>query len=167
MTPLPGHTGPAVFWRLDDARFQRTWDSGEGSRRSGGRWAPKGFPVVYCSLDPATAILEVAVHKLFDTLNAVPHVLTSAELAVPWSDVHVLDLASVPNPLWLFPCANSAAQQTFGRDLLTAHAFVVFPSAVSRHSWNLLFNPEYAAGKYKLLAQEPLGLDPRFNPPGP
>ncbi len=31
----------------------------------------------YCSIDPATAIIKVAVHKGFETLDIVPHVLTA------------------------------------------------------------------------------------------
>ena len=166
MTPLPGEAGPVVFWRLDDQRNAKTWDSGEGARRTGGRWSPVGMPVVYCSLDPSTAILEVAVHKGFDTLNRVPHVLTAAALTAPWDDVQVVRPEDVPNELWLYPTAVSAAQQAFGGDALRAHAFIAFPSAVSRQSWNLLFDARRAVGKYTLVSQEPLDLDPRLNPRG-
>ena len=76
MVPLPDYAGPAHFWRLDDSRFKKIWDSGEGARLTGGRWSPAGMVATYCSLDPSTAILEVAVHKGFDTLNGVPHVLS-------------------------------------------------------------------------------------------
>jgi RES domain-containing protein len=162
---LPGHPGPAVFWRLDDQRFEKTWDSGEGARQRGGRWNPVGVAAVYCSLDPATAILEVAVHKGFKTLNGVPHVLSSAALAVAWSRVHVVQPDAVPNKLWLYPSAFSAAQQAFGWRLLAAHDFVAIPSAVSRRSWNLIFDAERAAEKYTLRRQEGLDLDPRLDPP--
>lgn len=165
MTPLPGHTGPAHFWRLDDKRYAKKWDSGEGARLKGGRWSPAGVPAVYCSLDPATAILELAVHKGFDTLNAVAHVLSAATLAIPWDQVHVVHPKDVPNKLWLYPCALSAAQQGFGRRLLSAHDFIAIPSAVSRRSWNLVFDANRAAGKYALQHQEALDLDPRLNPP--
>jgi RES domain-containing protein len=165
MTPLPGHTGPALFWRLDDKRYARTWDSGEGARLKGGRWNPSGVAAVYCSLDPATAILELAVHKGFDTLNAVAHVLSVAALAIPWGQVHVVQPKDVPNNVWLYPCAFSAAQQGFGGRLLSTHDFVAIPSAVSRRSWNLIFDAGRAAGKYALQHQEDLDLDPRLNPP--
>lgn len=122
------------------------------------------MPVVYCALDPGTAILEVAVHKGFKTLNAVTHVLSSAVILVPWAAVHVVQPTDVPNRLWLYPCAFSSAQQAFGAALLKAHDFVVIPSAVSRRSWNLLFDAERAAGKYELRSQEPLDLDPRLDP---
>lgn len=164
MTPLPGQTGPAAFWRLDDKTFATTWDSGEGPRLTGGRWSPAGVPVVYCSLDPGTAILEVAVHKGFRALNRVPHVLSESALSVPWSSVHVVQPDAVPNRLWLYPCALSRAQQAFGQGLLDQHDFVAMPSAVSRHSWNMIFNPTRAKRKYRLAQQYPLDLDPRLDP---
>lgn len=165
MTPLPGETGPVVFWRLDDRRYATTWNSGEGAKLKGARWTPAGVPTVYCALDPSTAILEVAVHKGFDTLNAVPHVLSAAAITIPWDDVHVIRPSDVPNRLWLYPCAFSAAQQAFGGNALRAHVFVAIPSAVSRQSWNLLFDARRAESAYKLLSQEPLDLDSRLNPP--
>ena len=165
MNSLPGHSGPAVFWRLDDRRFEKSWDSGEGARLKGGRWNPVGMPVVYCALDPGTAILEVAVHKGFATLNKVPHVLSSGVLRVSWHEVRVVPPDDVPNRLWLYPTAFSSAQQDFGRALLAAYDFVAIPSAVSRRSWNLLFDAARAAGKYGLSMQEALDLDPRLDPP--
>ena len=82
MTPLPPPlgNGDLRFWRLDQKRFASTWDSGEGSFQVGGRWNSKGVRAVYCSLEPATAILEVAVHKKFKALDTAPHTLTSARV---------------------------------------------------------------------------------------
>lgn len=168
MTPLPAPFGAAdlVAWRLDEARFAPTWDIGEGAHRGGGRWNGKGVRAVYCSLDPATTILEVAVHKTFRTLDVVPHVLTAMRVADP-SDVRVVQPQEVPNPTWLRPGFPSAGQQEFGDALLAAHPFVVIPSAVSTHSWNLLFVATVAAGRYSLVTQEPFALDTRLHPPKP
>ena len=167
MTSLPGQTGAVVFWRLDDKRYEKTWDSGEGARQKGGRWSPVGVPAVYCSLDPGTAILEVAVHKGFGTLNAVPHVLSAAALEIPWDQVHVVQPEDIPNKLWRYPCAFSAAQQEFGHRWLSTHDFLAIPSSVSRRSWNLIFDASRAVGKYKLQYQDDLDLDPRLDPVRP
>ena len=109
MTSLPPPIGPGglVFWRLDQANFAPTWDSGEGSYLVGGRWSSRGVRAVYAALDPATAILEVAVHKTFRTLDTVPHVLTSARI-VDAGQAHVVTPADVPNLNWLRPGAGSA-----------------------------------------------------------
>lgn len=166
MTPLPallGGTG-LVAWRLDEARHATTWDSGEGAYRVGGRWNSKGVRAVYCAIDPATAVLEVAVHKGFKALDTVPHVLTALNITDP-SAVHIVNPASVPNPNWLRPGIPSAGQQAFGDQLLANHKFIVIPSAVSAHSWNLMFVGATAAGAYVLRSQDPFALDTRLHPP--
>ncbi len=165
MTPLPGAWGRSelVFWRLNTAVHGPTWDSGEGARIDGGRWNSVGVPAVYCSIDPATAIVEMAVHKTFEVLDTVPHVLTCARVDDP-SLVHIVQPHDVPNPNWLVPGTPSAGQQSFGDGLLTTHPFVLIPSAVSRSSWNVIVSPSEAAGKYQLLEQEPFALDSRVHP---
>lgn len=119
---------------------------------------------VYCSIDPATAILEVAVHTGFRTLDTVPHVLTAIEITEP-SSVHVVQPADVPNANWLKPGMPSAGQQAFGDELLGKRKFVLVPSTVSNFSWNLVFVASRAAGAYSLRWQEPFALDPRLHPP--
>jgi RES domain-containing protein len=57
--------------------------------------------------------------------------------------------------MWLRPTLPGHGQQAFGRALLEQHLFVLIPSAVSGHGWNLLFNPNRAGGHYRLSAQEP------------
>jgi len=166
VTPLPAPLGgdELVAWRLDDARHGATWNSGEGAYRVGGRWNSRGVRAVYCSIDPATAILEVAVHTGFKALDAVAHVLTAMTVAEP-SRVHVVDPASVPNLNWLRPGVPGAGQQTFGDALLARHTFVAIPSTVSTHSWNLIFVATATPGTYTLRSQEPFALDPRLHPP--
>lgn len=152
------------FWRLDQARHAATWNSGVGAEACGGRWNPKGLQVVYASLDAATAILEVAVHKGFETLDGVPHILTAARIR-DVSTIHKVRLEDIPNPNWLVPGTPSHNQQAFGASLLARHPFVLIPSSVSRHSWNLLVNPVLARGLYERVLQERFGLDGRLNPP--
>lgn len=164
MIPLPPLLGGTelVAWRLDDARHSGTWDGGEGAFRVGGRWNSRGVRAVYCSLDPSTAILEVAVHKGFRTLDTVPHVLTSLVITDP-KDVKVVAPGDVPNPNWLRPGVPGAGQQAFGDALLAGHRFVAIPSAVSTHSWNLIFDSARASGRYALRSQEQFALDPRLH----
>jgi RES domain-containing protein len=164
VTPLPPPlgSGELVFWRLDQAKFGFTWDSGEGSYLVGGRWNSAGVRVVYAALDPATAILEVAVHKTFKTLDIVPHVLTSARITGV-SQAHVVNAAALLNPNWLRPGAVSAGQQAFGDALLKVHPFLLIPSVVSAHSWIVIFDPAMAKGLYDSVAQEPFALDTRLH----
>lgn len=166
MTPLPGPLGgkELLAWRIDQQVHAASWDSGEGAFQVGGRWNSRGVRAVYCSLDPATAIIEVAVHKGFGALDTVPHMLTRFEIKNP-NDVHVVQPEAVANPNWLVPGTPSAGQQAFGDQLLAAHKFILIPSTVSKHSWNLLFVAANASGSYHKVQQERLSLDTRLNPP--
>jgi RES domain-containing protein len=166
VTPLPSALGgPAsiLAWRIDIDVHAGAWNGGEGAYRVGGRWNNPGVRAVYSSLDPATAILEVAFHKGFEPLDTVPHMITSFEL-LDANDIHVVNPDDVPNPNWLRPTTPNRGQRTFGDSLLAAHRFVLIPSAVSAHSWNLIFSPLGAAGRHRLIEQSRLALDPRLNP---
>lgn len=166
MTPLPPPLGShgLYFWRLDQTKFKSVWDSGEGSYRAGGRWNSRGVRAVYAGLDPSTAILEVAVHKSFRTLDTVPHVLTRARI-VSMGAIHLVGAIDVPNANWLRPGAVSAGQQAYGDALLKAHSFVFIPSVASTHSWNVMFDASIAKGQYDSVEQEPFALDPRLHGP--
>jgi RES domain-containing protein len=93
----------------------------------------------------------------------VPHVLTAMTITDP-SAVHVVAPGSVPNPNWLRPGMPSAGQQNFGNELLKRHKFVLIPSAVSSHSWNLIFIASVTAGTYIFRSQERFALDTRLHP---
>jgi RES domain-containing protein len=167
MTPLPAPLGgrpELVAWRLDQWVHRDNWDSGEGAFRFGGRWNSRGVRAVYCSIDPATAILEVAVHRGFRALDMVAHVLTAITITDA-SRLHIVEPGAIPNPAWLHPGLPSAGQQAFGNDLLARHSFVVMPSAVSSHSWNMIFDCAIAAGAYACRSQERFALDTRLHPP--
>ena len=126
----------------------------------------EGQGVTNLTADPGTAIIEVAVHKGFETLDIVPHVLTALTVVDP-SGVHVVKPADIPNANWLSTGIPSAGQQDFGTTLLAAHKFIVIPSAVSKNSWNLIFVGTAAAGAYQLRSQEKFALDTRLNPVKP
>lgn len=163
MRMTPG-SGELYLWRLDQARHASSWSSGIGAEMAGGRWNSKGIKTVYCSADPATAILEVAVHKGFQTLDTVAHVLTCARVLDP-TQVHRVLPDEVPNPNWLFPGSPGRGQQQYGDSLLVQYPLILIPSAVSRHSWNMLINPLTASGLFEQVSQERFALDTRLNPP--
>ncbi len=174
----PGLLAPAAAatplraWRIDAQRFAAQWDSGRGAELYGGRWNPKGQPAVYCSLDPATCLVESAVHRGFDVLDSQPHVLSCLAIHVAASaggpaalpGVRVVMPDDLPNPAWLHGGPPSAGQQRFGAELLALHGIVVLPSAVAKNSWNLVLLPAVAAGRYWLQQQQRLVVDARLNP---
>lgn len=167
MTPLPGALDPKAelrAWNICRSEYADTWASGEGAFLVGGRWNSRGTRVIYCGVDPATCILEVAVHKGFGALDTVPHKLVSFEVT-DLSKVHVVRPGDVPNSNWLVPGTPSAGQQHFGDVLLASHPFVLIPSTVSSNSWNLLVNAITAAAFINSVSIAPLALDTRLHPP--
>ena len=48
-------------WRITTAAFARSAFSGEGARLYGGRWNPKGVPMVYTAANQSLAMLEMLV----------------------------------------------------------------------------------------------------------
>ncbi|MGD9863516.1 MAG: RES family NAD+ phosphorylase [Pseudodonghicola sp.] len=168
MMPLPPPLGDGALrlWRLDRARHAAVWNSGEGSYLAGGRWNGRGRRVIYGALDPSTAILEVAVHKTFRSLDTEPHVMTSARIAEP-GQVHLLDVEALPNRNWLVPGVAGAGQQAFGDALLERHPIVLLPSVVSRQSWNVLLRADRATALLADVTQEAFALDPRLHPAAP
>ncbi len=167
MTPLPGALDPKATlsgWNICRAVFAKTWNSGEGAFLYGGRWNSIGTRVIYCGIDPATSILEVAVHRGFVALDTVPHKLVSFVVSDP-TTVHIVQPMDVPNANWLVPGTPSAGQQAFGDALLAAHPFVLIPSVVSSNSWNLLVNAITAVPFIASVNIAPLALDTRLHPP--
>ena len=152
-----------MAWRLETTRHFSTWDTAQGAFLMGGRWSSVGRRVIYTSLDPSTAIIEVGVHKGLDTLDTVPHTLLEIAINDP-AQVHVVELAAIPNLHWLQPGVVSVAQQAFGDVLLAMHPLIVLPSVVSSHSWNLLIDVTSAVSLFKLLRSAHFALDPRLNP---
>jgi RES domain-containing protein len=48
-------------WRITTSAFARSAFSGEGARLYGGRWNPKGVPIVYTAASQSLAMLEMLV----------------------------------------------------------------------------------------------------------
>jgi RES domain-containing protein len=162
MTPLPAPLAKLVVWRLERTKYVPTWQQGEGAFQVGGRWSPPGRRVIYTSLDPATTILEVAVHKGFDVLDTVAHSLL--QIGLDGTGAHVVDPDDVPNPNWLRPGTVSVGQQAFGAALLDDHPVVLIPSVVSTHSWNVLVESATLATRLTSASHERFGLDQRLTP---
>ena len=173
MAPLPAALAgsvparPLLAWRIDADEYAATWHSGIGAERFGGRWNPKGQRAVYCSLDPATCLVEAAVHRGFAVLDTRAHVLSCLQID-PLPDgqpgVQVVPPEALPNPAWLHGGTPSAGQQRFGSGWLATPGVLVIASAVSRHSWSLVFSPEAAGARVRLLQQQRLVIDTRLNP---
>lgn len=169
MTPLPAilldpaEKNNLIAWRLHQSQWRKSWQRGVGSQEVGGRWSLPGRAVVYAALDPATAILEVAVNSGFAALDANPYDLARIEILRP-DLVHVVQPADLPNPRWLTANSPIPSQQRFGDHLLNEHPIIVIPSAVSTNSWNILIDVKSGAKAFKGRFHERFALDTRLAP---
>ena len=101
------------------------------------------------------------MHKGFKVLNTVAHNLYSFTITDP-GQVRVVQPDEVPNPHWLHPIPPNNDQQEFGDELITAHPYVLLPSAVSGHLWNLLVNVTTALPLMTNIQSKRFVLDPRL-----
>jgi RES domain-containing protein len=165
LTPLPPIEVGAewVVWRLDKATYAGQWHKAQGAYLAGGRWNSVGRRTLYTSVDPATTILESAVHKGFKALDTISHVLLGIQITIAdASQVLVVRPGDVSNPNWLRPGDPSPNQQAFADELLEKHPIVLIPSVVSTHSWNVLVNAVTAAPMMKKVHSEVFALDTRL-----
>ncbi|MFZ5484518.1 MAG: RES family NAD+ phosphorylase [Pseudomonadota bacterium] len=128
-----------TVWRLVTARFADSAFSGEGARLYGGRWNPKGVPMVYTAGSQSLAMLEMLVQDapLRARYVAIPARLPSG------LKVERLTPAQLPGH-WRDPAAREALQALGGDWIRRASSAVLaVPSAVIPAETNYLINPSH------------------------
>jgi RES domain-containing protein len=136
-----------TVWRsaTDTPHYEADDLSGEGAKRTGGRWNEKGVPVVYTSQNRAMACLETVVH-----LNAGGLPLNRYLVAV-----------TIPDDVWDDAQSNSAsglpvgwdaeppgrASISFGTDWIRSggSALLIISSVIVPEEFNVLINPQHPA----------------------
>ena len=112
--------------------------SGEGARRSGGRWNPKGTAVVYTSTSIALALVEQLVG-----MEAEDFALLTVRFTIDLepAQVETPDLAALPTD-WNHPRRSDRAR-AFGRDWVESNRSLALavPSVVVPEERNVLLNP--------------------------
>jgi RES domain-containing protein len=149
------------FHRLVKARNAASPLDGEGARRAGGRWNPKGIPLVYGSSSLALCALELLVHV---DPAAIPDDLIAVEAEIPktlplqrW---HPADLPAG----WRTDAAQSALQAKGAAWLKTARPGVLLvPSVIVPSEANILIDPAHPdAARILVVGRSPFTLDPRL-----
>lgn len=112
--------------------------TGDGARLYGGRWNPKGVPLVYTASTQSLAALEILVQ---DGELQANYVMIPAD--IPDDLVECLDPASLPEN-WRESAAKPALQQ-IGKDWFTkaSKPVLAVPSAVIPRELNYLLNPTH------------------------
>ena len=144
-----------ILWRISN---YETLDGVAGLLVSA-RWHTKGHSVVYCTLNPATALLETLVHMEIDAEDRPErfHVLKIEgpdSLSLEKIDVDSLARAKDWN-----------ATQAIGDRWLSERRSLLLqvPSALVPETWNVLMNPQHAeANLLKITATYEHPFDPRL-----
>jgi len=146
-------------WRIASAAHAAF--DGEGARRHGSRWTPRGTPAVFTSATLSLAALERFVHTDSDLeptdLLAFP-VEINDDIAIEAVEVETLpaDWRTFPAP----PALALIGEQWF-RSARTAVLSV--PSVVVPHERNYVLNPTHREfARIVIGPLEPFTLDPRM-----
>jgi RES domain-containing protein len=127
-----------ILWRVSN---YQTLD-GAGGLYVSGRWHTKGHLIVYCTLNPATALLETLVHMEIDSEDRPDRFQV---LRIEGPDTLSLEKieAGRLSANWAedIPFTQSVGDGWLseGRSLL-----VQVPSVLVPETWNILVNPQHA-----------------------
>jgi RES domain-containing protein len=127
-------------WRIVDPMFADDAFSGEGPRRMGGRWTPRGVVVVYTASNVSLAALEILVHNQY-ALRVPELVIFSCHF--PEAIVETVDRGRLPADWRSYP--GPVELQRIGGEWLESKTSAVLevPSAVIEEEVNYLLNPEH------------------------
>lgn len=120
--------------------------SGTGAGLYGGRWNPKGFPMVYTAGSTSLAILEFLAHN-FQLMPQLELTLATIEIQKEAGFEEVTS-AKLPKN-WNKPMISQRFTQRLGAEFLKgkrAYALKV-PSALAPREYNFLLNPNHPAHK--------------------
>jgi RES domain-containing protein len=127
---------PTAWW-IVTARFVATAFSGEGARFYGGRWNPKGVPLVYTAESQALAVLEILVQD--EPLRA-RYVVIPAHIPDDLT-IEQVRIDQLP-PDWRSPEARGELQKLGVAWVQRGiSAVLAVPSAVISAETNYLLNP--------------------------
>lgn len=150
-----------VAWRLIKARHKEIAFDGEGARLEGGRWNPKGVPVVYLSDHPALAALETFVH-LKSAAMKIEYVMFRLEIPTEVS-VFELPVAALPAS-WRNEPPTPETMAIGGKWVLEGKAAVLkIPSILVPAAANLILNPRHSdSKKVRIGPAVKFSFDPRM-----
>lgn len=148
-----------LVYRLYKSNYITEPLSAEGARRAGGRWNPKGFPILYTSATPELALLEIVAHlnpsfvpRLHLLVLEIPDTYRSVsreDLPGDWQEEEQYEIMQSYLLDWL--------QKP---DTLT----ISVPSAIVNRSQNYLLHTQYAgfADEVRIVENEPFPVDGRL-----
>ncbi|HEY6848833.1 MAG TPA: RES family NAD+ phosphorylase [Terracidiphilus sp.] len=146
-----------ILWRVSN---YQTLD-GVGGLYVSGRWHTKGHPVVYCTLNPATALLETLVHIEIDSDDR-PERFQVLRIECPDSlSVELIEALSLPMD-W---AQDISFTQAIGDRWLSEKRSLLLqvPCVLVPETSNVLVNPQHPeANLLKLVAMYEHAFDARL-----
>jgi RES domain-containing protein len=150
-----------ILWRVSN---YRTLD-GTGGLYTSGRWHTKGHPVLYCSLNPSTSLLETLVHLEIDAEDRPDH-FQLLRIEGPDSEPDSLSIEKIEaESLPLNWTAEISATRSIGDRWLAERRSLLLqvPSVLVPETWNVLVNPLHAeANLLKITREYDHAFDPRL-----
>lgn len=149
-------------YRLTLTKFLESALSGEGARRYGGRWTPKGLPAIYTAQSIALAVLEQLVHMDTVVLNTLKH--ASIKIDIPEGvATESIDIDVLPTH-WRSTPAPAELQAIGARWLEEGRSVaLIVPSAVVPTEFNTILNPNhYDFSTLIVSGPEHFLIDPRL-----
>lgn len=134
--------------------------SAEGAQRAGGRWNPKGFPILYTSATPELALLEVIAH--FEPSYIPNYNLLVLSIPDPKRQLNADDLP----PSWRTDTPYDKTTQYFLLDWLRTPDLLAIgvPSAIVERSTNYLIHMQYPSfmNDIQVVENNPFKIDLRL-----
>jgi RES domain-containing protein len=148
-------------WRICK-RAHAAFD-GEGARRAGGRWNPRGVAVVYASETLSLAALELLVHA---DPALLPEDLVAIEAEIPETvRVRRIEPEQLPRGWRRHPPPEALARIGAEWAAKLETAVLSVPSALVPRESNVLLNPAHAEfPRIRIRKPEPFALDARLGP---
>lgn len=132
-------------WRIGADTPSYTADdlSGNGARITGGRWNPKGAPVVYTSLAISLACLETIVHLGGGGLPLNRYLVRIDIPDAVWKKAETLTLADLPIG-WDAEPPGKVSIGIGAQWLASSRSpLLIVPSVIAPEENNLLINPRH------------------------
>ena len=146
-----------ILWRISNHLSL----AGDGGMRASGRWHTRGHRVVYCSENPAAALLEIVVHFEIE-LRDLPTRYRLLKIRAPEN----LVVEQVPpEHLPADWTEQTAMTRSRGDRWLDANnsALLRVPSVVVPETFNVLLNPAHQDARGVVVVQETEhAIDPRL-----
>ena len=140
-----------ILWRISN---HETLD-GVGGLLVSARWHTKGHSVVYCTLNPATALLETLVHMEIDSEDR-PERFRILKIEGPHPPTDSLSIEKIEvsslSPDW---AENLNVTQAVGDRWLSEQRSLLLevPSVLAPETWNVLVNPQHLEARLlKIMA---------------